>query len=365
VASFHCTGGLLEKSAITGNTASSNGGDGGGIGFFGGSSFKVSRCVVSGNSAGFGGGICVDQSSPVIVNCLVRSNAATGTETANPGGGGIAVVAGSPVIRNCTIHGNSAWQGGGLYCSTRWSLGTDCRPWVISTISWANTAGAGGGSEAAVVRLADSVGSATTVLSVGVSDIRGGLGGILAVGGTLQTETMVSDLGGNLNADPSFVNPSNPKGQDGKWRTPDDGFRLDEGSPCVDTGTSANSPTKDLVGVNRPQKSGVDMGAYEGEVTVPLAFFAAPTNEDAWLASSTTITLGGFAWDDAAVTSLTYTLSGATGGSGAVTGTDSWAINSLVLSVGVTTVTVTVFDDSGNSSTRGLTVTCQDRKSVV
>ncbi len=56
---------------------------------------------------------------------------------------------------------------------------------------------------------------------------------------------------GNINADPQF-------------RAPEEGdYRLQEGSPCVDAGTSAGAPSRDIEGVYRPQGWGPDLGAYE------------------------------------------------------------------------------------------------------
>jgi hypothetical protein len=56
---------------------------------------------------------------------------------------------------------------------------------------------------------------------------------------------------GNINADPLFLNMAN------------DIYRLDEGSPCVDTGTPAGAPDEDVWGLPRPQGEGYDRGAHE------------------------------------------------------------------------------------------------------
>jgi len=68
------------------------------------------------------------------------------------------------------------------------------------------------------------------------------------------------------NADPLFVNPSNPIGSDGIWATPDDGLALLSTSQAVDKGNNAAIPsgiTKDIDGNNRIINSIVDLGAYE------------------------------------------------------------------------------------------------------
>jgi hypothetical protein len=40
-------------------------------------------------------------------------------------------------------------------------------------------------------------------------------------------------------------------------------YRLQETSPCIDTGTSEGAPTLDVLGISRPHGKGVDRGAYE------------------------------------------------------------------------------------------------------
>ncbi len=59
-----------------------------------------------------GGGILIQDSSPTILDCMIRSN------VADTHGGGIAVFGGAASIRDCVVHGNSAddW-GGGLFLS--------------------------------------------------------------------------------------------------------------------------------------------------------------------------------------------------------------------------------------------------------
>ena len=57
---------------------------------------------------------------------------------------------------------------------------------------------------------------------------------------------------GMLNSDPSFVNAG----------TGD--YRLNSGSPCLDTGTNTGAPAEDIRGVTRPVSGTCDMGAYEG-----------------------------------------------------------------------------------------------------
>ncbi len=63
---------------------------------------------------GAGGGIYVENASPIIRDCLIQANGATNLEGIGGGGGGIGVRGGNPIIENNTIVAN--WSGsGGIY----------------------------------------------------------------------------------------------------------------------------------------------------------------------------------------------------------------------------------------------------------
>ncbi len=69
------------------------------------------------------------------------------------------------------------------------------------------------------------------------------------------TKTNINRLGtGNRYGDPLFNLPA--------WGSDGD-YRLQNGSPAIDSGSSNNAPTIDINGVSRPQGSGYDIGAYE------------------------------------------------------------------------------------------------------
>ncbi len=63
---------------------------------------------------------------------------------------------------------------------------------------------------------------------------------------------------GNIDQDPLFTDP-----QQGD-------FSLQATSPCIDTGTATQAPETDITGKARPQQAGIDMGAYEYSVYIPL-----------------------------------------------------------------------------------------------
>jgi parallel beta-helix repeat protein len=73
-----------------------------------------------------------------------------------------------------------------------------------------------------------------STLAVTYSDVQGGVSGE-----------------GNLTADPLFRSPASGD------------YRLQEESPCVDTGTAQGAPPDDVKGIPRPMGDGYDMGAHE------------------------------------------------------------------------------------------------------
>jgi hypothetical protein len=120
-------------------------------------------------------------------------------------------------ITNCTFSGNSGGQGGAIHNSL--SSGAQ----VYNCILWGDSAGMG------PEIYADCV--------VSYSDVEGGWAGT-----------------GNIDADPCFVNPAG------------DDYHLLAGSPCIDAGDPAYSPTPgdtDIDGEPRAMGLRVDMGADE------------------------------------------------------------------------------------------------------
>ncbi len=206
----------VRNCRIVGNHS---GDDGGGV-FTISSNARVENCIIDGNTARLGAGVCVFGGQPIFVNCRITNNAASSQA------GGILLWQGHAV--NCTISGNSAaHSGAGAYLANG---GT-----IANSIIYGNT------------------GPTPVVGTVGItySIVQGGFAGE-----------------GNLDAGPMFANAAAGN------------YRLLPPSPAIDAGSSVAVPagvTTDLAGAKRIadapmiEDTGVvgafgmvvDMGAYE------------------------------------------------------------------------------------------------------
>ena len=91
------------------------------------------------------------------------------------------------------------------------------------------------------------------------------------------------------------------------------------------------------------------------EMIAPVITITSPTTAATFTTSSATLSLGGTASDNVAVTQVTWTND--RGGSGTANGTTSWSANDVILQPGVNVLTVTASDAAGNISSDVLTVT--------
>ena len=150
-------------------------------------------------------------------------------------------------------------------------------------------------------------------------------------------------------------------------------FQLVPGSPAINAGMVSGATT-DLIGISRPQPVGglYDIGAYEftpgGDpaptgkpiVAAPAAVtttITAPTSSTTYDAgtSATLTTLAGTSKSGRTITGCTWANS--FGGSGATTGTTSWTVPSIALSVGSNVITVTCTNDGKTTGVDIITVT--------
>lgn len=109
----------LSHCVIRANTSN---GIGGGVyinSATGTSQTKLENCVITGNTASLGGGLC-DRNSSTITNCLITGN------TASTKGGGVYLYnSDKPTFRGCIISNNNAVLGGGIYARGKCTM-TNC-----------------------------------------------------------------------------------------------------------------------------------------------------------------------------------------------------------------------------------------------
>ena len=231
--------------------------------------------IVGNRGVGVGGGLA---------NCngTVRGNVIASNEAQGAGGGpsydpvssGGGLWGCNGLIEGNLIMSNSASFGGGIdYCN-----GSIVNNTIVGNIAW----GAGRGDD-------------ITPGGEGVDSCEGRFINNLIVGTILYSETSTFaycnilnsggsgedwdgsigiDGGGNIDADPMFVNADDPAGSDGKWFTEDDGLRLLSGSPCIDAANGDVAPVVDIIGQARfdylarantgtGSPNYADIGAYE------------------------------------------------------------------------------------------------------
>ncbi len=256
---------VLDGFIIAGGQADGTGdnGYGGGVYVIGGGA-TLRNLALIGNTASQGGGLYNKSGNPVLVNVAFSGNAA---DT----GGGLYNADANPSLVNVTFSRNSAGAGGGLY-------NTGGAPALTNCILWGNEASA----------IGDQIHNASGMPDIAFSDIQGSGGS-----GDGWDDSLGSDGGGNLDADPQFVDAGGPDGIPG---TLDDDLRLHTTfrypSPVIDRGSNGALPADaedldgdgdlgeplplDLSGRSRligftVVTSTVDLGAYEANILDVLA----------------------------------------------------------------------------------------------
>ncbi len=213
--------------------------DGGGIHIFR-ENPTVENCVFLKNSAGRGGGILTFQSAAKIVNCLFIENSALK-------GGAVTHVETNTVITNCTFALNTDSGGGGGIFTDFSSLN---QAFIKNCIIWGNNPSSGGGEISSI-----DAGKLPRISSSNIKNSNG-------TGASWDNSIGIDD-GGNIDADPLFIDSSNPAGSDQLFGTIDDGLRLQRGSPSLDSGAMDDVAVTDIIGFLRPLGPEWDMGAYE------------------------------------------------------------------------------------------------------
>jgi len=259
--------------------------------------------IVNGYAAGNGGGVYCSDYDPVLTNCIITGNSATGD------GGGMH----RGTAKSCTINGNSASNGGGggLYSGNAYACtiqsnsasgygggmrhGT-ARSCTISD----NTASAGGGmyfgNSYNCIIVKNSASGSGAGMCKGTADnctladnngtyqmYEGSAKNSILVGNTYSVEVSACYTG-----DPLFADAVSGD------------YHLALGSPCIDAGANAYVSTEtDLDGNPRILNGIVDVGAYE-YIPVPLlelapsSLFVSANTGDTPLATNFSIWNPGF-----------------------------------------------------------------------
>jgi predicted outer membrane repeat protein len=245
---------------------------------FGNHKNTLTRCVFSNNTADNGGAIdiagetfetTVGTLEGEMNECLFVNN------TATTRGGAIRYDDGfgtkTWTFRNCTATGNTAGQHG-FFTIENWNSGQTA-PTFRNSIAYGNGANS--------IRL-----NGGNILFA--NSLIGGSGGSSAWNTAFGT-----DNGGNIDANPQFVNSADPGGADNLWRTTDDGLQLNTSSPAFNSGNNTGVSATDIVGSARITGGTVDMGAYEANCTpvIPSVVIAITTGTNpACVGSSLTFT---------------------------------------------------------------------------
>ncbi|MCW4050908.1 MAG: PKD domain-containing protein, partial [Candidatus Bathyarchaeota archaeon] len=227
-----------------------SGGDGGGMYNYNcSSSLTITNCIFSSNSCFIvgnwrcGGGMCNDNSSPKVINCIFSEN------RAYRDGGGMSNFSGTPTLINCTFSGNYANNYGGGMSNGSLVYMTSSSPIVTNCIFWGNIASRGQGGN---MRYYDEICNwEDSNPTFSFCDIKGWPGDV----GDQESWNWDPgyDGGNNISSSPDFVDALNPEGPDGVFGTVDDGLRITAYSPCVDEAddTVADFPATDITGRGR------------------------------------------------------------------------------------------------------------------
>jgi parallel beta-helix repeat protein len=223
---------------------------------------SITNCTALNN----GGGMYFYESAPRIVNCRILGN------TANTGyGGGIYADSNSistrrPLIANCVIIGNESDKGGGIY-----SAGNEL---VFNNLVADNNVSGTGSGILIEIGASSEIHNNIIAFNLGEgirceSPVDGTTGYNCFFGnGGEDLVALCHDLGGNVFADPLFVDYSAGN------------YHLKETSPCINSGLNLDSlPPVDFDDQTRISQDTVDIGPDEYvNCTLSADFSAIPTS---------------------------------------------------------------------------------------
>ncbi len=276
-------------------TSAGNGLGGGlynhGFGFTGFCHPVVRNCYFTNNRASWGAGAFNNgydggNAQPTYINCIFYQNhayiEAGGMDSYGVGG------TASPTLYNCIFDSNTSATNVGAMYAWGGNAGGNCHPFLINCIFTNNTALNGYGGAFIADNQNDFNGSASGSCTVTLQNciVRNntatGTGPQFYVRGNanaqvLATYSNISLTGqngmhvlsgstiGNIDGDPLFLNITNAPGDDLCWLTPDDGLRMENASPSVNSGSNTGVHAEDITGESRINAGTVDMGPYENQ----------------------------------------------------------------------------------------------------
>ncbi|NGP90105.1 T9SS type A sorting domain-containing protein [Fodinibius halophilus] len=274
---------VITSSVFKSNTVttSSPGNDGNGGAIFNGGSGgqsnpTIKRSIFISNSAETDGGAIFNdgrtsgESNPVITNTVFANNSTTngnGGAFYSNGQDGVS----SPVITNATFTGNTSGADGGAITNDVTASGSGTvEPSITNTILYGNVAGTGG--EQIYNRgngVAPTVGY--TLIEAGTSGVTNSSGGTINYTNS-NGSTVTFSQSTNLQGDPKFTDDTDPDGTDDTFFTSDDGLDLEASSSSIEAGdnSATNISNTDITGEPRIIGIEVDLGAYEGPLTVQI-----------------------------------------------------------------------------------------------
>jgi hypothetical protein len=184
--------------------------------------------IISNNDAVSGGGIyALSKGSGSTVAVKLINNMIVENTSTNRGGGVYAFSENSGITRitfiNNTMTNNTSYYGGGLYLH---SYNGNTRSTIKNNIIWGNNASYG-------KNIAMKQVGGTVYVSSSYNNIK-------SIFNDPTYPGTYNNLGGNINANPLFVNPSSGD------------YHLTSSSPCIDVGTNEGAPLTDIYGDTRP-----------------------------------------------------------------------------------------------------------------